>query len=143
MNYKKRLGIGVTVIVLLFAIAQCSPKGRETEMINPEEDILRIMKEDEKVLFSLYDRSDICSEKWIVEFKAVSIKMQQYSYSGEDEEIINLLKDYKFYGEDLESIALILNENNYAQGIQELENLKKIAVKNEKELNRLYEKVNQ
>ena len=98
------------------------------------------MKEDEETLINLYNSSDICSTLWIKEFKDMGIKFQNYEYKGSDNEIILLLEEYKNYGKLIEEIHVLINIKNYDKGIEQLEKLKEVAQKNEKELNRLYEK---
>ena len=98
------------------------------------------MKEDEETLINLYNSSDICSTLWTKEFKDMGIKFQNYEYKGSDNEIILLLEEYKNYGKLIEEIHVLINIKNYDKGIEQLEKLKEVAQKNEKELNRLYEK---
>lgn len=130
------------ILFLLLLFVRCSPQ-EEAEVLSPEQQILQIMKEDEKVLLSYYERSDICSKEWIEDFYELANKFKTYEYTGSDEEIKALLKDYIEYGDSLLNILLVIEEENYTEGVLQLEELKEEAARNEGELNRLYETYHQ
>ena len=138
----------IIVVFSLFLIKSCDNQKvstiiKEIPFINnktEEKSLLKQMKEDEQTLINLYNSSDICSTLWTKEFKDMGIKFQNYEYKGSDNEIILLLEEYKNYGKLIEEIRVLINIKNYDEGIEQLEKLKEVAQKNEKELNRLYEK---
>ena len=143
MNKRKiTVGIIVLIVILLFLLTQCGKKKEIEHNRNYEQELLQEMKQDEANLISLYERSDICSEEWMEEFKEISLKFQNYSYLGSEEEIMSFLKEYKEYGKELYYLVVIIDEENYEESIEVLKALQIVAGENEKELNQLYEKYN-
>lgn len=139
MTFKNRkamifITITVIVIVFLFALVCCNRKN------NNEYLILNIMKQDEEVLHSLYEAPDICSKPWVIKYKAIGKTFFSYSYNGENIEIKNLLKSYQQYGLEIENIAIFIDENNYDDAVKKLKQLEATALKNEAELQKLYQK---
>ncbi|MBP3892084.1 MAG: hypothetical protein J6D29_07915 [Solobacterium sp.] len=136
-------------VIVLFLLKGCSgcanPTNNQSSEPTPiagneEESILQIMKRDETYLLGLYDAPNICEKEWIQEYRSIGKTFQSYEYHGQDEEIKELIKSYSYYGKKIEEIAIVIDENNYEEGIKQLEDLKEIAKENEKELGRLYEK---
>ena len=138
----------VIMIILLFI--GCKTQEETAELIptptpivtNEEESILQRMKDDEKYLFELYDSPNICEKDWVKEYRNIGYTFTNYhnEYNGDNEEIKALLKEYKEYGKQIEEIAISIDKSNYEEGVKQLEELKETAKKNEKELQRLYEK---
>lgn len=149
--FKVFLFVMVILIILLFVGCRGCKKEEETaELIptptpivtNEEESILQRMKDDEKYLFELYDSPNICEKDWVKEYRNIGYTFTNYhnEYNGDNEEINALLKDYIDYGKQIEKIAISIDKSNYEEGVKQLEELKETAKKNEKELQRLYEK---
>lgn len=139
----------VCFIIVLLLLKGCSGCLKPTNFIpseptpiaeTDEENILQIMKRDEKYLYDLYDSPNICEKEWIEEYRKLGKTFQTYEYEGNNEEIKALVKAYFHYGEKIEEIAIIIDKNNYEEGVKELEELKDTAKSIEKELGRLYDK---
>ena len=145
------LFIIVILIILLFVGCRgCKKEEEIAELIptptpiaqNEDQSILQRMKDDEKYLFELYDSPNICEKDWVKEYRNIGYTFTNYhnEYNGDNEEISALLKDYIDYGNQIEKIAISIDKSNYEEGVKQLEELKETAKKNEKELQRLYEK---
>ena len=101
MDKKRRnkiiIGI-IIIIILLITLVCCSRRDPEPPpLLTPEQYILRIMKQDEAVLVSLYQVSDICSETWIESFFSLADRFKSYlnMYSGDDPEILALIEQFE------------------------------------------------
>ena len=142
--------IVIMIILLFIGCKGCKTQEETAELIptptpivtNEEESILQRMKDDEKYLFELYDSPNICEKDWVKEYRNIGYTFTNYhnEYEGNNEEIKALLKEYKEYGKQIEEIAISIDKSNYEEGVKQLEELKETAKKNEKELQRLYEK---
>jgi hypothetical protein len=146
---KTKIFIGIVfVIILLLLLIKCGSGGKKEEEIvvrekNIEQLLLDEMKADEQELLDLYDRGDICSEKWVEEFLALANKFQQYEYEGNAEDIRGFLVEYKEYGMKLEEIAELMKKANFEESIKKLGELEEYAEEMEGRLNELYQKYHQ
>ena len=126
---------------------QCGKKEKEPEIVIPEKNIEQLLlddlKADEQALLDLYDRGDICSEKWIEEFLALTKKFQNYQYEGNAGNIRAFLVEYKEYGERLEEIAELMKKSNFEESVIKLGELEEYAEEMEGRLNELYQKYHQ
>ena len=142
---KIKIVIGLIVaIILLFILVCCSRRGEDDYYPAPpltdEQYILRIMKQDEAVLVSLYQMSDICSETWIDDFFRLADRFMNYRnmYEGSDLEILALIAMFEEYSYKLRNIIMFIYDGNFEEGILQLEELREFASQVEAELDRLY-----
>ena len=145
MNKKDRnriITITIAVIILLLVLVCCNrrPEPDPPAPLTPEQYILRIMKQDEAVLVSLYQVSDICSETWIESFFSLADRFMNYIsvYNYDDPEILALIEQFEIYGYKLRNIIMFIDEGNFEEGIIQLEELRSFASQVEAELDRLY-----
>ena len=146
-NRRIRNGIIIGIIIIILLLLKCcsgfnvpETDPQPTPIAQTEEQILlQKMKDDESYLHELYDSPDICSKEWVKEYRTIGQTFQNYEYHGNNQEIHTLLNEYKDYGKKIDEIAISIDKNNYEEGIAQLEELKETAVKNEAELQRLYD----
>ena len=146
---KTKIFVGIIlVIILLLLLIKCGTGGKkDDEVVIPEKNIEQLlldeMKADEQALLDLYDRGDICSEKWIEEFLTLTKKFQNYQYAGNAGDIRAFLADYKEYGAKLEEIAELMKKSNFEESVIKLGELEEYAEEMEGRLNELYQKYHQ
>lgn len=141
-----RISILVIIIIIILLLLKCCGKRKDEDTITPiaqtpEQSILQRMKDDESYLFSLYDSPNICEKDWVKDYRKIGYTFTNYQheYTGNNQEIKDLLLDYVDYGKQIEEIAISIDKSNYEEGIEQLEELIETAKENEKELQRLYD----
>ncbi len=138
----KKTKLLIIALVLMCSILGCTKK-EEKDLRTPEKKIMQEMKRDQENLIELYDSASLCTKEWTVEYRKIAKQMQEYKYEGNDPEIIILIKETKEYGKAMEKIAILVEAQKSEEAIKELKELQTLAIKNENELNRLYDKNNQ
>ncbi len=145
-----RLGTLIAlIIIILLMIIRCSSQPDNSQLPDTSGEnieksteflLFEEMKEDERYLYSLYERADICSEEWIEEFLDLARKFQSYNYDGTDSLIYEFLEEYAVYGKELENVGEFLKENDLETSLEKIGQLEVVAKDMEDRLNEFAKK---
>ncbi len=132
MNIKQKRVMGIILLVLLLLLLVKCASGRSRKISDAgdsveeivrddSEKILDQMKKDQERLRGLFLRGDVCSEEWSDDLMEVILRIQNYSYSGSELEILSLVEQFKQYGERLEEVVVLIQEGKFEESIEKLE----------------------
>ncbi len=126
---------GILVVFLSLRSCQLEKENEELKMLNQ-------MLQDREELSCVIESGDITSEEWLMQYREIGLRFMNYlcEYTGEKEEVLDLIEQYQKYGEKILKIADLIEEGELEEAKQELEEVKELAKEVERSLEEVYEK---